>query len=444
MIVVIGGGPAGRFAAVRLGTAGREVTLVEKGAIGGQCLNYGCMAVCALNDAARHMQRSREFAGAGILSGVPEIRFSTLLAGMDGVQERIRGVLDQETRNAGVDIRYGSTARLDGRRVFIDGEEIGAEAVVVATGSVPGVPAVEGVSLPGVYTAHTLPGMTDLPGDLVIVGGGIQAAEFAYIFSMLGSRVTVLARSAFLKEIDPRLRRLALKELKSVEIKEGAPLDRIVGSERVEGAGYGGAGPGACRADAVLLAAGLVPNAAMIEGIEKGQKGEVLVNDRMETSVKGVYAAGDVTGGPFLTPVARLQGVVAAENILGLDRRFDLAAVPQSISLANDLAFCTDGGDDGGIDFSIPAPAGPGSFWSVPAGDTGLGKIRVDRESGEVRGVWAASPGAGIIATYMADAIRHHRTVRDLDGLLEVHPVADGIHGLLGYAASWLRDHPEE
>ena len=85
----------------------------------------------------------------------------------------------------------------------------------------------------------------------------------------------------------------------------------------------------------------------MIEGVEKGLKGEVRVNDRMETSVKGVYAAGDVTGGPFLTPVARLQGVVAAENILGIDRRFDPAAVPQSISLANELAFCTAGDDDG-------------------------------------------------------------------------------------------------
>jgi len=443
MIVVIGGGPAGRFAAVRLGNAGREVTLVEKGAIGGQCLNYGCMAVCALNDAARHIQRGREFAAAGILTDAPEIRFPTLLAGMDSIQERIRGVLDQETKNAGVEILYGSTARLDGRQVFIDDEETEADAVVIATGSVPAVPAVEGVSLPGVYTAHTLPHMEKLPGDLVIVGGGVQAAEFAYIFSMLGSRVTVLARSAFLKEIDPRLRRLALKELKDVDIREGAPLDRIVGHERVEGADHGGTEPGTCRADAVLLAAGLVPNASMIEGVRKGPKGEVQVNDRMETSVKGVYAAGDVTGGPFLTPVARIQGVVAAENILGIDRRFDLAAVPQSISLANDLAFCT-AGDDGGIDLSVPAPAGPGSFWSVPTGDTGVGKIRVDRESGEVRGVWAASPGAGIIATYMADAIRHRRTVHDLDGLLEVHPIADGVHGLVGYAASWLRDHPKE
>ncbi|MDK2974025.1 MAG: dihydrolipoamide dehydrogenase [Methanofollis sp.] len=443
MIVVVGGGPAGRFAAVRLGNAGREVTLVEKGEIGGQCLNYGCMAVCALNDAARHVQRGREFAAAGILTGASEICFSALLAGMDNVQEKIRGVLDQETKDAGVEIRYGSAARLDGRQVFIDGEEIEADAVVVATGSVPAVPAVAGVSLPGVHTAHTLPQMEDLPGDLVIVGGGVQAAEFAYIFSMFGSRVTVLARSAFLKGLDPRLRRLALKELADVEIREGAPLDRVVGSERVEDVGYGGSEPGTCRADAVLLAAGLVPNTAMIEGVEKGPNGEVRVNDRMETSVKGVYAAGDVTGGPFLTPVARLQGVVAAENILGIDRRFDLAAVPQSISLANDLAFCTAGGG-GGIDLSVPAPAGPGSFWSVLAGDTGLGKIRVDRESGEIRGVWAASPGAGIIATYMADAIRHRRTVHELDGLLEVHPIADGVHGLIGHAASLLRDRPKE
>ncbi|HDS63972.1 MAG TPA: NAD(P)/FAD-dependent oxidoreductase, partial [Methanofollis liminatans] len=340
MILVIGGGPAGRFAAVRLGNAGRDVLLVEKGAIGGQCLNYGCMAVCALNDAARHMQRNREFAAAGIVNGASEICFSALLEGMDRVQEKIRVVLDQETKNAGVEILYGSTARLDGRKVFIDGEEVEAEAVMVATGSVPAVPGVEGVSLSGVYTAHTLPRMERLPEDLVIVGGGVQAAEFAYIFSMLGSRVTVLARSAFLKGLDPRLRRLALKELKDVDIKEGAAFSGVTGNGWAESVSYGGNESGTCRADAVLLAAGLVPNAAMIGGVRKGPKGEVRVNDRMETSVKGVYAAGDVTGGPFLTPVARLQGVVAAENILGIDRRFDPAAVPQSISLANELAFC--------------------------------------------------------------------------------------------------------
>jgi dihydrolipoamide dehydrogenase len=438
MIVIIGGGPAGRFAAIRLGHAGRKVTLVEKGAIGGQCLNHGCMAVCALNDAARTVARARQFAGAGILKAEPEIDFPSLLAGMEGVQAKIRAVLDHETRGAGVDIRYGSTARLCGRQVFIDDEEVEAEAVIVATGSVPAIPEVEGTDLAGVFTAHTLPQMHDLPRDLVIVGGGIAAAEFAYIFRQLGSRVTVLVRSGFLKGLDPRLRKLALKELAGVEIRENAPLARITGNGHADGVAYGGERPGECRADAVLLTAGLVPNTAMVSGVATGPKGEIVTDDRMQTSVPGVYAAGDVTGGPYLTPVARLQGIVAAENILGHEMRYAPTVVPQSISLANDLAFAI-AEEDEGVELSVPAPAGPGSFWSVPAGDTGLGKVLVEPESGEIRGVWAASPGAGVIATYMAAAIRHRRTVADFEDLIEVHPLADGVHGLIPAAADVLK-----
>lgn len=442
MIVIIGGGPAGRFAALRLGRAGREVILVEKGTIGGQCLNYGCMAVCALNDAARLMGRVRQFADAGILKAEPEIDFSSLLAGMEGVQAKIRSVLDRETRDAGVTIRYGSTARLCGREVFIDGESVDAEAVIVATGSVPAVPDVEGTDLAGVFTAHTLPLMHDLPGNLVIVGGGIAAAEFAYIFQELGSRVTVLARSVFLKDLDPRLRKLAMKELSGTEIREHAPLTGITGAGKVDGATYGGECPGRCDADAVLLMVGLVPNTSMVGGVATGPKGEIITDDRMLTSVPGVYAAGDVTGGPYLTPLARLQGIVAAENILGRDVRYAPVVVPQSISLANDLAFALTEEDEG-IELSIPAPAGPGSFWSVPAGDTGLGKILVEPGTGEIRGVWAASPGAGIIATYMAAAIRHRRTLADFEDLIEVHPIADGVHGLIPVAKAVLRKERE-
>ncbi|TAJ45815.1 FAD-dependent oxidoreductase [Methanofollis fontis] len=439
MIVVIGGGPAGRYAALRLGHAGREVLLVERGSIGGQCLNYGCMMVCALNDAARHLEECRRFAGAGIMHGEQMVDFSALLAGMEGVQGRIRGVLDRETSGSGVTIRYGSQAHLEGRRVFIDDEEVEAEAVVVATGSSPLIPDIPGTGLDGVHTAHTLPQMAALPGDLVIAGGGIQAAEFAYIFSRLGCSVTVLARSGFLHHLDPRLRRIALKELEGVEIREHAPLTGISGTSRVTGARFGGDRPGEIGADTVLLAAGLVPNSRMVDGVEKGADGRIIVNDRMETSVKSVYAAGDVTGGPYLTPVARLQGVVAAENILGIERRYHPEGVPQSIALRTHLAFCADGETEG-LELSIPGPAGPGTFWSVPSGDTGMAKILVGREDGRLGGVWAASPGAGIIATYLADAIRHRRTVFELDGLLEVHPIPDGVHGLIGYAASHLRE----
>jgi dihydrolipoamide dehydrogenase len=160
----------------------------------------------------------------------------------------------------------------------------------------------------------------------------------------------------------------------------------------------------------------------------------VIVDDRMRTSVPGVYAAGDVTGPPYLTPVARYQGMVAADNILKLDRTMDYRFIPQSINLAHELAFCITE-TVGMASVAIPGPAGPGTFWSVPSGDTGLAKIIFEPDSGEIRGVCSAGPGGGLIAGYMAFLMRHHFSLADFEEFIEVHPSTDGVYGLAKYAS---------
>jgi len=197
MIIVLGGGPAGRIASIRLANAGKEVTLVESGGIGGQCLHYGCMPVCALNDAARFIRQARLFRQMGITGEPPSVNFPVLLKEMQAIQQKIAGILDHETQSAGVTIRYGTYGRLEGRQAFIGDEPVGSEAVLAATGSRPNVPKVEGVGLRGIVTPHTLPAITNLPRRLVIIGGGVMAAEYAYIFNAFGSNVTLISRGAF-------------------------------------------------------------------------------------------------------------------------------------------------------------------------------------------------------------------------------------------------------
>ena len=102
MIVVLGGGPAGRIASIRLASAGKDVRLIEHGGIGGQCLHFGCMPVCALNDVARFIHSARTFHSLGIIDTVPDINFSTIFSEMHAIQEKIASVLDTETRSAGV------------------------------------------------------------------------------------------------------------------------------------------------------------------------------------------------------------------------------------------------------------------------------------------------------------------------------------------------------
>ena len=392
MIVVLGGGPAGRTAAITLALGGRDVTLVEKNEIGGQCLHYGCMMVCALNEAARVLTNARHLHALGITDTVPCIRFPTLLSEMKIIQDKIAGILDAETRGAGVTILYGKEGSVEGGAVFLDGEKTAADAVIVATGSRPAIPDVPGIGTAGVYTPHTLSQMQDLPEEMVIIGGGTMATEFAYIFQEFGTRIHLVSRSGLLKNLDPKILQLVRKELESTCIHEHTTPVSIEGEDgilRVHLKGHGD--PREIPCDAVFVAAGLAPRSEMLAGMEKRGNGEVVVDTRMRTSVRGVYACGDVTGSPRLTPVARREGFVAAANILGRDEVMDYTGIPQCMSLFNEYAFVkTD--TSCAASASLPGPAGPGTFWSVPSGGTGFARVSVDPDTGQ--SVWGRVSGS--------------------------------------------------
>lgn len=437
MIVILGGGPGGRIASIRLASAGKEVRLIEHGGIGGQCLHFGCMPVCALNDVARTIHSVRIFQHLGLFDSSPPVNFRRMLDEMHAIQTKIASVLDSETKSAGVDITYGKTGRLEGKNVFVADERIKADAVIAATGSHPHIPDIQGINLPGVYTPHSLFSLKSMPERLSIIGGGVMAAEFAFIFSTLGSDVTVLSRSTFLKNIDKHLRILAMKDLASVNIRENTQVLSISGDGGVKSLQIR-TDEEISRCDAVLLATGLVPNSDMLNGLKKGPLGEVIVDEHMRTSVPGVYACGDVVGPPYLTPVARHQGIVAADNILGFPRKMDCRLIPQSINLSQELAFCTTQKETS-LSLAIPGPAGPGTFWSVPSNNTGLAKVFLEPENGEITGVCVAGPGGGLITGYMAFLMRHHFSVHDFEEYIEIHPSTDGVSGLAKYASERLK-----
>nr|WP_303715344.1 NAD(P)/FAD-dependent oxidoreductase [Methanoculleus marisnigri] len=436
MIVVIGGGPAGRLGAMHLAQAGAEVRLIEQRSIGGQCLHERCMTICALNDVARVIEYARTQKDLGILDSVPAVSYPAIRRRVCEVQEKLASVLDAETRRAGVEVIYGAVGRLEGNRVYIDDEEVRADAVLAATGSRAAVPTIPGTDLPGVYTYQTLPAMPDLPRRMVIVGGGVVAAEFAHIFRAFGSEVEIVARHELLGDLDEKMRSAALRDLAGVGVREQTDVAGIEGDGRVRSVLLGSGEE--LSADTVLLATGLVPRSESLQGLRKGPDGAVVVDRRMRTSVEGVYAAGDVIGPPYLTPAARREGVVAAENILGHPTEMDYTGIPQAMSLRYDYAFATVG-TDGGVTLSAPAPAGPGSFWDVAGGWAGLSQIRVDPGSGRLLGAAAAVPGASILLSYLGYLMKRGITVDDFDDIVEVHPSTDGVYGLARYAAGMLK-----
>jgi dihydrolipoamide dehydrogenase len=438
MIAILGGGPAGRIAAIHLAGEGEEVSLFERGAIGGQCLHTGCMMVCALNDAARIIANARNLHRLGVLDHTPSADLPSLFREIKKIQDTISRVLDHETREAGVTIHYGTECRVEGRNLFAGGESMAHEGVIVATGSRSFIPDIPGVGRNGVWTPKTLASMDRLPRHLAIIGAGVMGAEFAYIFRQLGCDVTLIARSSFLAGLDPHLWAVARRELAGVEILEGAPVTEIGGTGAVGSVTVRQEGKeSTLMVDGVLLATGLVPNSELIHGVAKGSCGEILVDSRMRTSVEGIYAAGDVAGPPYYTPVARHEGIVAAENLLGQDVEMDYNAIPRSLNLSHELSYC-EGNIPGESSFALPGPAGPGSFWSVPSGDTGLAKV-VLGENGEIAAVYSAGPGSGIIASYLGFLMRRGISADDFPDFFEVHPSTDGVSGLLKYASGVLK-----
>ena len=429
MIIVVGGGPAGRMAALRLAGAGREVTILEKRALGGQCVHDGCMLVCALNDVARSIMSARHLEEMGILAGNVTVDYPALLEKLEATQDKLRYILNMETTGAGVKVEYGVEAEVRDGVVYVDGKPREAEAVIIAAGGQMNIPDVEGKDLPGTYNARTLRSMPALPKRLVIIGGGISAAEFAYIYAAFGCEVTLIARSSLLSMLPEPLLADARRDLSAVDIRENTPLEKILGTDRVEGVVAGGE---TIPCDAVLFATGVKPESPFVSGVAKGADGAILVNEQMETSIPGVYAAGDIIGGKCFTPAARLQGFAAADAILGNPRNVDLSQIPFSVVLGLDYTVCPP--KTAGEKETMPNIAGPGSYWHVLDGTVGHMQLETGAD-GTILGFASSGPSTSLVGTYLGYLVRKGVTVHEFSPMLEVHPNSDGLYSLIRFSA---------
>jgi dihydrolipoamide dehydrogenase len=434
MIYVIGAGPAGRMASLRLAGAGKEVTLLERKAIGGTCIHDGCMLVCGLNDVARSINTLSFLKKSGVVEGSASVRFPEVIQKLEEVQKKLEFILERETKAAGVVIEYGAEAEIRDGKLVVNGEMREAENIIIAAGAGIHVPDIPGNDLPGTYTAKTIRTMPVLPKRLAIIGGGISAAEFAYIFRAFGCEVTIFCRSVFLPVLSEAMMKAVRRDLADVTIKYGT-IEQITGKDQVEGVILNGE---KMPFDAVLFATGMRPETSIFTGMAKNPDGSIKVNEKMETSIQGIYAAGDVTGAPYFTPVARLQGFAAADSILGLPRRVDLEQFPYTIVLGLDYTVCVPKKDAEGVTFSSPNIAGPESFWHVADGSVGSMHLTVSKDDGKILGFATSAPGTSIVGTYLGYLVRKGVTVHEFSSMLEVHPTPDGMYSMIRLAADAL------
>ena len=417
--IVIGSGTAGRLGSYELGKLGEDVTLIEKNHIAGTCLNEGCMVICALSDISKFIDSNKRFNEYGFIKSQVDVSYEKIVSKIKETQDLLRKLNQMENESVGNNVIYGE-ASIDENTVNVNGESLEYDNLLIATGARPHIPDVKG-SKYGLTNKDILK-LDDIPEKLNIVGGGIIACEIANIFSTLGSEVNVIVRSEFLKEIDEDAKDYILKHImKDVNVLEHTDISEcsknkviLTNGDELEGVPF--------------FATGRVPNSEIAEGfVDINPDKTIKVNDFMETSRDNVYAAGDVTGGWQLTPVARMEGICAARNMANYKNKISYNSVPQSISLNTEVSFVENEkiGDVETETIALPAIAGPGAFWKILTGDTGYAKIEFDKENNRIKKINSISPSSVSDVAYLSYLMRIDSPLDEYSNFLEIHPSTD-------------------
>ena len=417
--IVIGSGPAGRLGSYELGKLGEDVTLIEKKHIAGTCLNEGCMVICALSDISKFIDSNKRFNEYGFIKSQVDVSYEKIVSKIKETQEMLRKLNQIENESVGNNVIYGE-ASIDENTVNVNGESLEYDNLLIATGARPHIPDIKGSEY-GLTNKDILK-LDDIPEKLNIVGGGIIASEIANIFSTLGSEVNVIVRSEFLKEIDEDAKDYILKHImKDVNVLEHTDISEcgknkvvLTNGDELEGVPF--------------FATGRVPNSEIAEGfVDINHDKTIKVNDFMETSQDNVYAAGDVTGGWQLTPVARMEGICAARNMANYKNKISYNSVPQSISLNTEVSFVENEkiGDVETETIALPAIAGPGAFWKILTGDTGYAKIEFDKENNRIKKINSISPSSVSDVAYLSYLMRIDSPLDEYSNFLEIHPSTD-------------------
>lgn len=434
-VIVIGGGPGGYVAAIKAAQLGGKVAVVEKDKLGGVCLNWGCIPTKTLLKTAklyRDMLRGKEFGIVGIDDSKVKVDWNLLLKRKDRVVDRlVKGIYTLFKRNK-IDLYEGVGTVLDKNRVEVNGEVITGKNLIIATGAQENFPDIEGLKealeAGKLINSKGALQLEEIPKDLVIIGGGVIAVEFATLFNTLGSNVTLIQRSKrILSSIEEEMALSLQKQL----IRDGVNIvtDTKLKSITLDGVLIEHEGEEKLfKGDKYLISLGLKPQLKGIEGLnlELDSKGFIKTNKRLETSVKGVYAIGDLNGKFALAHVASAEGIVAAENIMGIDSIMNYNIVPTGIYTFPELAsvgLTEEEARKKGHDITVSKFPLAANGKALAEGEaTGFVKIISDNEYGEVIGVHIMASNATDMISEAIVAMQLESTVYDIAKAIHPHP----------------------
>jgi len=414
--IVIGSGPGGYVAAIRAAQLGMKTAVVEKSDIGGRCLNIACIPAKAVLRAADVASEVRHAGDFGIKVGEPEIDFSGVSAHRDKVIKTLTGGVSMLLKKNKVDVIEGEAALTPNGNVAVNGDEIEAGNVILATGSIPNP--ILGLDFGGkVLDTAAAWLLNEKPNKLAVIGAGASGTEIASAYGRLGTEVVLLeALPQILPLEDPDIARAAAREIgKQVKIVTGADVDRVDVSDKGVSIDWG---EGAQEFDYVAICAGRSPDVEALgldaAGIELTDRGQIKVDGHQKTSKDGVYAIGDIVPGPWLAHKASEEGVIAVEAAAGHDPHpLDHSAIPAATFCSPQVAsfgLTEAAAKEAGYDVVVgKVPMGAVGAPTVYGDRGGMIKIVGDKKYGEIL-------GAHIVSAKAADLIEELVVARELEG----------------------------
>lgn len=445
--LVIGAGMAGVPLALRLGFKGLKTVLVERAEVGGTCLNRGCIPTKTMIASARVAHLARSAAHYGVRTGPVQVDLKEVVARKDALVTSVRASSERNLlENPNVELLRGEARFVGERRVVVGDREISAERVFINTGARNRTPALQGLEEVAWLDSTSALYLSELPRSLLIVGGGYVGCEFAQMYARFGTRVTLVQRHSQLllqedADVVAELQRVFQAEdielvLKAEAERVRSEGDQVVLSVRQEGKER------ELRAERLMLAAGREPNTKELNLVAAGVKtdgaGFIRVDEHLETGAPGVWALGDVRGGPMFTHTARDDARIVYENVVkGTGLSTQDRVVPYAVFTDPQLGrvgLNEKQARAAGYRVKIGRYEGRKVAKARALGEpAGLIKIVADAESDQLLGASVLLAQGAEVVHELVSAIALGARYTDLRNLIHIHPtLAEGLSSALG------------
>jgi len=453
--IIIGSGQAGNPLAKRLSREGRRVALIESASIGGTCINYGCTPTKALVASAKNIFQTRRAAEYGNLASDPLPDFLAISRRKNLIVAEFRKSLEQSlSQDPNITLIQGKGSFSRHKIVRIQSEDLScrtitAESIFINTGARPHIPDLKGLQSIRYLTSTTLLDLAILPKHLLIIGGGYVALEFAQIFRRMGSLVTIVDRSIRLlqhEDKDVALELTKILEAKGVHVILDAHNSEITaqGDDRVDIELLAAGKPVTLSGTHCMIATGRTPNTKDLDlsktGVEIDADGYIVVNEHLETTASGIYALGDVKGGPAFTHVSYHDYTVLTSNLL--DNKFSSIRnrlIPYCIFTDPELGrigLTEKAATEKGLKFSVAKMKTSFIARAIETGETtGFIKAIVDSHTKQILGAGLICAGGGELMSLLQVAILGGLTYDQLRDTMFAHPTyAEAINNLFSPA----------